>query len=221
MNKFRNSVYLLIVALTIFGTAKSQADEFIFLKNAFNAVITRDSTKFFQHCISKQELNDILTVSQRLEMEKLGIQDSSSTNRVTTPYNLHSVLFRSLLNNIDSISGKGTALEFVNAEYQVVKSSSIIYPSLKGMLYFKGSGKLHQLPVEEAIFINGRWKIASLGDVNILKGTQLANKESMKVSAFGFLKTVTVTELTIEDFELEEPPPPPPPPKPGNKKNQD
>ena len=221
MKKFQSSACLILMFLLAGVTSFAQGNETGFLNNIFKAIQSRDSNEFQKYHMNSRDLQDVLTEFQRLEAEKRGKDDALPRSPDPTGYEkiVRSLVFSPLLKRIDSLTEKQTTLQFVEVQYQVVKSPYIVYPSLKGVIYFKGAGKDYQIPIDEAIYINGQWKIATLGTPGPVSAATVSHAGNAKVTAFGFINTVTITEVLIEEYVADEPTPPPHTPAKKKQKN--
>lgn len=207
-----------LILFSMTAVSHSQGDPESFIKTIYHSLEKRDSALFLSAYLSLEDYSKIILGATGEEEKDSGTvvnhgepSDLQYRNKITE------YVFRRALYSIDSITTDDTVTTLEGIRYEIVKSPNVLFPSLRGELFFGAGSGYYSLPLIEAIFISGKWKLSEIGDLRPLKDKSIFAKDRIKVSAFG---TFDDAKLEIKEIKLEKADflPPPPPPKPGDVK---
>jgi|GEM_PF-6633284 len=192
---------------------KSQGEPETFMKTLYNSFEKRDSALFLSLYFFPDDLFKVFATGTEDENKSINRRPPDPSN-VQYRLAITQHVFNRILYQIDSSIVDDTITIFGGMKYEIVKSPDILYPSLRGELFFASGSRYYSLTVNEAVFIFNKWKLTALGDMSVVNDTSMFSEDAIKISAFGSFNN---TKVQFKDIKLEVvdvlPPPPPPRPK--------
>lgn len=199
----------LLLLLPLFTESFAQDIHSNFLKEVFKSVQQKDTAAFLRNNMSHKDLREIVKLATSADsITEPSQPPGKSVEKMHEEFLLDSS-FNKLINEAKSLGLDLSKSVYHDCKYQVLKDPSILIPSLTGSVYFKKDSTLYELKVREALWIDGKWKVNSFGDISVLNDSILYKTTNSKLSAFGSLDIKTeVISITVERDQPIEPPPP-------------
>jgi hypothetical protein len=207
-------LFALLTFLSIKFNNFAQTSPDSLFKSFFVTIQKDDTAGFVQHFITSFEISTIIKIAipESINQDSLNrdpLINSKEYNDMLTKHVLHKVQSKA-----DSLNINFRHAEYIGCSYQIIKDPQFVFISLNGRLFFKVAQEYFELIIEEAIWINEKWKITKIASLTALSSDSILLKKPQKLSAFNSLNfEIKLTDIQVMSGEKHPPPPPPPPKK--------